>query len=96
MQELSKFQIFSDLNPPANPTAQPQVPRQIIALDNDRLPPLLIPDFDGDYKNWESFRDICTSTVINRPNTSVVKLRNLKSNVKGEALNLIQPFDITE
>ena len=61
------------------------------------MPPLSIPDFVGDYKHWESFRDIFTSTVINRPNTSsVVKLRHLKSHVKGDALELIQSFDIAE
>ena len=61
------------------------------------MPPLSIPDFDGDFKNWESFRDIFIASVINKPNTSdVAKLRHLKSHVKGDALNLIQPFDITE
>ena len=66
-------------------------------MDNDRLPPLSIPDFDGDYKHWEGFRDIFTSSVINRPNTSnVVKLKHLKSHVKGDDLDLIQPFEITD
>ena len=69
----------------------------MVTIDNDKLPPLNLPDFDGDFRKWESFRDFFTSSVINRPNTSdVVKLRYLKGHVKGDALDLIQPFDITE
>ena len=95
LQLLGKFQGILD-QAPMNNVNNNQAPR-VVTIDNDKLPPLNLPDFDGDFRKWESFGDIFTSSVINRPNTSdVVKLRHLKGHVKGDALDLIQPFDITE
>lgn len=61
-----------------------------------RLPPLLLPSFSGDYSDWTSFLDIFSSSINANVNLSdAQKLQYLKSSLKGEALNLIQHFAIT-
>lgn len=61
-----------------------------------KLPRLSLPIFSGDYKEWNSFSDLFSCTVHkNSQLTNVQKLQYLKSVVKGEALQLIQHFNIT-
>ena len=56
-----------------------------------------LPEFDGDFKNWEDFRDIFVTKVVNRQKLSdVYKLNYLRSHVKGDAWNLVNSFSLTE
>lgn len=61
-----------------------------------KLPRLSLPTFAGDYKEWNSFSDLFNCAVNNNTQlTNVQKLQYLKSVVRGEALQLIQHFNIT-
>ena len=65
--------------------------------DAERLPRINLSDFDGNYRNWESFRDIFTNLVVNKTNVSnATKLRHLRSCLKGEAFELVQSYNITD
>ena len=68
IQNMCKFQTYIDQNLPNNQNSEPQTQLRphIVTLDNERLPPLNIPHFSGDYTTWEAFRDMFTSSVINR------------------------------
>ena len=71
--------------------------RQPFTEDTERLPRINLPEFNGDYKNWESFRDIFTTSVINRANiANVTKLRYLRSCLKGDAENLVKSYSLTD
>lgn len=49
-----------------------------------RLPPIQIPDFDGDLTNWIRFKDIFVAMVDSKANTSEVeKLEYLQSKLVG-------------
>ena len=65
--------------------------------DCERLPRISLPEFDGNFNNWEAFRDIFVTTVVNIPRLSdVYKLNYLRSHVKGDAWNLVNSFSLTE
>ncbi|XP_037814584.1 uncharacterized protein LOC119605504 [Lucilia sericata] len=56
-----------------------------------RLPPIEIPDFDGNLSNWIRFRDLFVSMVDSRTNISnVQKLEYLQMKLKGEASTVIK------
>ncbi|XP_037812325.1 uncharacterized protein LOC119604046 [Lucilia sericata] len=56
-----------------------------------RLPPIEIPDFDGNLSNWIRFRDLYVSMVDSRTNISnVQKLEYLQMKLKGEASTVIK------
>lgn len=61
-----------------------------------KLPPINIPQFSGDYLQWLSFRDIFTSLIRNDQSLSdVEKYHYLKSNITGEAEQLLKNFAVT-
>lgn len=61
-----------------------------------KLPKIEIPKFDGSYLNWPQFFDLYTQMVQNQPIPPAQKLYFLKTNVTGDALNLIQHFHATD
>lgn len=86
-----------------------QNPRNIAANANDgfindmkvpsitKLPAIPIPEFDGDVKNWTSFRDTFQAVVINQQISEVAKLYYLKEALKkGLAWNLVSEFQTTD
>ena len=100
---LSKFQLYIDTHTVNNSLQESSrnfrnhFPGQFVNDDTDRLPRINLPEFDGNFRNWESFRDIFTTTVINKVNISnVTKLRHLRSCLKGDAENLVRSYSITE
>lgn len=61
-----------------------------------RLPQITLPDFDGDYKGWLSFKSTYESLIHDSVELSdVQKFHYLKSALKGEAARLIESLTIT-
>lgn len=97
IQNMCKFQTFMDSNSSNGNSDQPLPRSQIVTLENERLPPLNIPHFSGDYTKWESFRDIFVSSVINRKNYSnVAKLHQLISVLEGDAATIAASYQPTD
>lgn len=70
---------------------------KIIPKNEIKLPKLSLPTFCGDYSEWTTFFDLFKCTVdANNTLTNAQKLQYLKSVLKGEALQLIQHFSITD
>ena len=93
IKNMSKLQTYLDSQVEThNGSTQPQ-----LALDGESLPPLRIPHLNGDFTYWESFRDMFTSSVINKPNYSdIAKLHQLISVVEGDAKKLVTSYQPTE
>ncbi|XP_062538799.1 uncharacterized protein LOC134207095 [Armigeres subalbatus] len=61
-----------------------------------RLPQISLPEFDGDYKGWLSFKSTFVSLIHDSNELSdVQKFHYLKSALKGEAAKLIESLTIT-
>ncbi|XP_053686400.1 uncharacterized protein LOC128735944 [Sabethes cyaneus] len=61
-----------------------------------RLPQITLPDFDGDYRSWLSFKSTYESLIHESVELSdVQKFHYLKSALKGEAAKLIESLTIT-
>jgi hypothetical protein len=62
-----------------------------------KLPQINIPQFNGNYHDWCTFRDLYTSLI--HQNTSLSKIQKLyylKSSITGEAEQLLRHIQITE
>lgn len=63
----------------------------------NKLPQKDLPNFDGKFSSWMSFKDRFTASVINFPGiTNVQRLDYLKSAVSGDAYSAIKNISITE
>ncbi|XP_062533247.1 uncharacterized protein LOC134202208 [Armigeres subalbatus] len=61
-----------------------------------RLPQISLPEFDGDYKQWLSFKSTYVSLIHDSGELSdVQKFHYLKSALKGEAAKLIESLTLT-
>ncbi|XP_062714172.1 uncharacterized protein LOC134290955 [Aedes albopictus] len=61
-----------------------------------RLPQISLPEFDGDYKGWLSFKSTYVSLIHDSGELSdVQKFHYLKSALKGEAAKLIESLTLT-
>ncbi|XP_058456335.1 uncharacterized protein LOC131433760 [Malaya genurostris] len=61
-----------------------------------RLPQISLPNFDGDYRKWLSFKSTYESLIHESEEISdVQKFHYLKSALKGEAAKLIESLTIT-
>lgn len=59
-------------------------------------PQIEIPNFNGNYNQWVSFRDLFTEVIHNNPSLSNgQKMQYLKGKVRGEAEKLIQHLQIS-
>ncbi|XP_038107028.1 uncharacterized protein LOC119766511 [Culex quinquefasciatus] len=67
-----------------------QVPLEV------RLPPITLPMFSGDRKQWASFKDLFVSCIHNRNLNNSVKLHYLKSHLDGEAAAKVNSFRVTD
>lgn len=80
--------------------AIPPAPLVQVALAPGRelkLPPVVIPKFDGTYQNWPPFYDMFKSLVHDKNDMPEVhKLHYLKANLIGEAEHLLRHFQLTE
>lgn len=62
-----------------------------------KLPPIAVPTFDGNYKNWVTFQEIYEKIIHkNKRLEKVEKMHYLKTSVKGEAHKLIQHLTTSE
>ncbi|XP_049877869.1 uncharacterized protein LOC126375069 [Pectinophora gossypiella] len=62
-----------------------------------RLPKITLPTFSGKYSEWTSFRDLFTSLVHNNSQLDdVQKLHYLKTQLSGEAEQLVRSIPITQ
>ena len=105
LELLGNFQHYLDTNPlPVEPLKLDASNLHIEHSDNahvlhdvERIPRINLPEFDGNCRNWESFRDIFTNPVVNKTNISnATKLRHLRSCLKGEAFELVHSYNITD
>ena len=79
----------------------PPPPRNAADQEYDRsrrkLPPIGIPSFSGKYSEWNSFKDFFTALVASDTCLSdVERLHYLKSNLTGDAANLIKNIPVTD
>ncbi|XP_070162518.1 uncharacterized protein [Polyergus mexicanus] len=66
------------------------------ALSLSHLPPIRLPPFDGNYAEWENFRDRFTALIINNKDVSdFARMHFLASSLKGRALETIGNIAIT-
>ncbi|XP_036146380.1 uncharacterized protein LOC118646806 [Monomorium pharaonis] len=66
------------------------------ALSILSLPTIRLPPFDGNYAEWETFRDRFTSLIIhNKDITDFARMHYLSSSLKGSALECISKIKIT-
>jgi len=66
------------------------------ALSLSNLPPIKLPPFDGNFSEWETFRDRFNTLIIqNRALTDFARMHYLASSLKGRALDSISTLAIT-
>ena len=101
LKNLGLFQLYLDSHPhiSLNSTA---IDNNLLNFrntnneDSERLPRINLPEFSGEYKDWESFRDVFQSSVIDKHNVpDVTKLRHLRTCLKGDAEDLVKSYPIT-
>jgi len=56
---------------------------------NLNLPPISIPEFNGEYLDWIRFHDLFVELVHNKPYSACRKLHILQSSLRGEARNVL-------
>lgn len=61
-----------------------------------KLPRINLPEFNGEYENWQSFRDNFTVIIHNTRIPTVQKLQYLRLSLKGIAAQLIESLEVTE
>ena len=87
----------SILNPSVAPKSSSSLTEAADPLSNLRLPPLNLPTFDGNLKNWLHFHDTFLSLIHNNSNLTLVqKLHYLLSSLKGEALQAVQSLQVSD
>lgn len=69
-------------------------PYELLSLSN--LPSINLSPFDGNYEQWEPFRDRFTCLIINNPDLSnFARMHYLTSCLKGKALECINNLPVT-
>ncbi|CAG7816100.1 unnamed protein product, partial [Allacma fusca] len=66
------------------------------ANDAVKLPKLELPSFSGSYLEWTAFADLFRASVHNQILSGAQKLQYLKGALRGEALQLIQSYSISD
>jgi len=56
---------------------------------NLALPPISIPEFNGNYLDWPRFHDLFVELVQNKPYSTSQKLNILQSSLRGEVRNVL-------
>lgn len=92
--------LVETLKPALEPTTpQSPVSEHIPHYDpapSIRLPKMSLPNFNGDVTNWISFINLYDTSIHNNVNLSpVYKMQYLLSCLKGEALTLVSPLQIS-
>ncbi|XP_076301716.1 uncharacterized protein LOC143219724 [Lasioglossum baleicum] len=80
------------VSPTSNPSAEVSM-----AVPADQLPRLDLPEFNGQYADWESFRDRFISLIIKNDTLhDVSRLHYILSSLTGKALAYIKQIPVTE
>lgn len=65
--------------------------------NSSRLPKLEVPQFDGTYNTWTTFKDLFKAMVIDQVGlTDARKLQYLKISVKNEAADIVSEYKIID
>lgn len=65
--------------------------------ENVKLPKIKLPEFDGDKRNWRTFKDLFDRIVHNNASISYeIKIQYLKTNLTGNASKLVEHLPPTE
>ncbi|CAG7723204.1 unnamed protein product, partial [Allacma fusca] len=71
-------------------------PRIHTNSDAVKLPKLELPSFAGNYVDWTAFADLFRASVHSQSLSGAQKLQYLKGALRGEALQLIQGYSISD
>ncbi|CAI6363726.1 unnamed protein product [Macrosiphum euphorbiae] len=61
-----------------------------------KLPRINLPEFDGEYENWQCYRDTFSVMIHNARIPAVEKFQYLRLSLKGLAAQLIESLEVTE
>lgn len=61
-----------------------------------KLPKIRLPEFSGEYENWQCFRDNFTVMIHNTKIPEIQKLQYLRLSLRGTAAQLIENLEVTE
>ncbi|EZA59757.1 uncharacterized protein LOC109610706 [Ooceraea biroi] len=86
-------ECLEELEPPVSPTGSinsVQSCSNSTALSLSHLPPIKLPPFDGNYEDWEQFRDRFTALISeNKDLSQFAKMHYLTSRLKSRASDCI-------
>ncbi|XP_058448970.1 uncharacterized protein LOC131428928 [Malaya genurostris] len=92
---IIKAGLISKMPPLPTNANIPQPPHVTSTLSGIKLPTISLPEFDGDYKQWLTFRDTFLALIHNNADVPPVqKFHYLRAAVKGEAAQLIESIAI--
>ncbi|XP_071054607.1 uncharacterized protein [Onthophagus taurus] len=75
---------------------QPDASDSVPAPSTPKLNKIVIPTFDGNYKNWPTFFDLFRTLIHENDSLSpVAKYQYLLTSLKGEAFNLLKGLPVT-
>lgn len=78
-----------------NPIPGPYVPENLVTAPL-KLETISLPIFNGDLTEWAAFRDLFTYLIHNNNQLSnIVKFHQLRSRLRGPALDTIQGYQLT-
>lgn len=91
--------LVDTLKPTSEPTSSQSVSEHTPQFDptpSVRLPKISLPTFNGDVTTWVSFINLYDTSIHNNANLDpVYKMQYLLSCLKGEALTLVSPLQIS-
>jgi hypothetical protein len=93
----AEFEALRPQQPPSPQIADTSFFRDIARESLPPLPRIELPTFSGAYSEWESFRDVFITAVVNRNDVSNShKLQYLKQSLKGTAARIVQNVAVTD
>ncbi|XP_046407913.1 uncharacterized protein LOC124172514 isoform X1 [Ischnura elegans] len=95
--EFEEFLICLETGSSTREIDRENNPSRSVCDQQVRLPIAELPKFSGDFRDWETFRDLMRSIIVDRNDISdVTKLQYLKGALSGEAADLIRTISVTE
>ncbi|XP_029673052.1 uncharacterized protein LOC115241431 [Formica exsecta] len=92
-------EILEEMEPVVSPNpslSSTRLHADASAFSLSHLPPIKLPPFDGNYDEWEQFRDRFTTLIRNNTElTDFARMHFLSSCLKGSALECIANISIT-
>ncbi|XP_075157751.1 uncharacterized protein LOC142231017 [Haematobia irritans] len=89
--------IQNKLRPKVHESTRNDVSMTYQNVSNLKLPPCDTHPFEGGFSKWPAFRDIFQAVFINHPGLSQAqKLYHLRCKTRGEALQIVQRFDLVD